>query len=225
MKKVYFFALVVLVGFCCSCKLDAPIYPGQKGYVADTPPNQTSTGSGSTGTGTGSTGTGTGTGSTGTGTGSTGTGTGGTGTGTGTGGTGTGTVTPVANGNGLPLGAVGTILYKVDGITYTCTSSAGFGIDQQANVYIAGEDINNEGPWVCVINLNFTGNKVGTYSITAPFNITGNSNNLSLIDGKVAITSINTDGYFGTLQGTFNANMQDNNGKIYNVIGSFNFKQ
>jgi hypothetical protein len=216
MKKVYFFALVVVVGFCGSCKLDAPIYPGQKGYVADTPPNQsTGTGSGSTGTGTGSTGTGSG--STGTGTGSTGTGTGG-----------TGTVTPVANGNGLPLGAVGTILYKVDGITYTCTSFAQFGIDQQANVYIAGEDINNEGPWVCVINLNFTGNKVGTYPITAPFNITGSSNNnntLSLIDGKVAITSINTDGYFGTLQGTFNANMQDDNGKIYNVIGSFNFKQ
>jgi hypothetical protein len=219
MKKLYFLYFFAWIVLADSCKRDAPIYPGEKGYVADTPPGTGGTGTGGTGTG-------------GTGTGGTGTG----GTGTGTGGTGTGGVTPVANGNGLPLGAVGTFLYKVQGVTYTCTQEVSFAFDQKSNAYLTAQADANAGPWACGINLDFVGKAVGTYAIdgthffltsttiTDPNN--GGGAEMSLVDGKVAITNSNNDGYLGTLQGTFNANMlNDADNKVYNVIGSFNIKQ
>jgi hypothetical protein len=224
MKKIYILCLLVIIGLASSCKRDTPLYPGDKGYVADSPPTTTV----GTGTGTGTGGTGTGTGGTGTGTGGTGTGTGGTGTGgTGTGGTGTGGVTPVTNGNGLPLGALNTLLYKVQGVTYTCSTEVGFAIDLQANAILTGQADQNGGPWVCGVNISFVGNTVGTFDMKPGFFLEDAINNtsLTLVDGKVAITSIHTSGYLGTLQGTFNTNMTDASGTVYNVIGSFNISQ
>ena len=230
MKILYhkgFFCILLFFGFI-SCKLDKPIYPAGATQTSNTGTIGT-TGTGTTGTGTTGTGT-TGTGTTGTGTigtgtagtGTTGTGTTGTGTtGTGTTGTGTtGTGTSTITGDGLPLGATNTIVYKIDGVTTTCKDPQ-FGVDFGSATHDGDSLITGMTP--DDVNLDFKGFAAGTFTMEKL--IIGNL--IMIPGGKVKVTTFNTNGYGGTLQGTFQADMQDFfTQKIHkNVLGSFNITQ
>ena len=145
-------------------------------------------------------------------TGTTGTGT----TGTGTGTTGTG-ATPTLIDNGS------TITYTINGNT-TVLSEVAFQVSQpDAITYPTGNTLlvggtNSSGGFA----LSFSSIKTGNYGIDLLFlgNYTGSG-------GKVSVTTLTTtDGYHGTIIGTFTTDLNDitTSAMVKGVTGTFNIK-
>jgi len=160
----------------------------------------------------------------------------GTGTGANTSaGTGTSTTTgtgTTATGTGLPLGAVNTVLIKINGTVITYNRNVSFttffpGTPQAilspttGQTTIAAFNPNNA---TDVFTLSFLDSKTGLFDLVGI--VAGSYSNDPLVTGKVKITALTYANSKGTLQGTFNCDMVDANGNsIPNCPGSFNIKE
>ena len=128
-------------------------------------------------------------------------------------------------GDGLPLGPQGTVKFQIDGVitTYTNVSYEVF-YPHTPEAFVSPEtgQINILGtgadPAHDLFSLIFLNSKAGTYGIFLinAIDLFGGDGD----DGKVKVTTFSG----GLLQGTFNANLKDDDNKTHKVIGSFNIK-
>lgn len=146
-------------------------------------------------------------------------------------GTGLGTGTGTNNGDGLPLGPVGSIKVQIDGVIFNYNTGASFAtyypnspeaILSPLNGQTSIIGIGTNGPYD-IFTLTFLNSKTGVFDIEDI--IASDLSDDPAHAGKVKITALSYANYRGTLQGTFSADLVDDKGKVHpHVIGSFNLK-
>jgi hypothetical protein len=127
-------------------------------------------------------------------------------------------------GDGLPLGPQGTVKFQIDGVITTYTNVSyevfypntpeAFESPATGQINILGVGAN---PAHDLFSLIFLNSKAGTFDtfLVNAIDLFGGDR-----AGKVKVTTFSG----GVLQGTFNANMVDDDNKTHKVIGSFNIK-